>query len=145
MVGDEKWKQMWKTRIDGLDLYPALWIEHQRRDAFWKHGSVQEDYDLIQCPVLAVSGWADGYPTAVFKLIENLNIPSKGIIGPWGHKYPNQGVPGPAIGFLQECKRWWDHWLKDIDTGVDKDPDMRLFFKIPKGPRLTLMRGKGVG
>ena len=109
-------------------------MEHQRRDAFWKHGSVQEDYDLIQCPVLAVSGWADGYPTAVFKLNENLNTPSKGIIGPWGHKYPNQGVPGPAIGFLQECKRWWDHWLKDIDTGVDKDPDMRLFLQDSKRP-----------
>ena len=147
MVGEEKWKQMWKTRIDGLELYPALWVEHQRRDAFWKHGSVQEDYDLIQCPVLAVSGWADGYPTAVFKLIENLNIPSKGIIGPWGHKYPNEGVPGPAIGFLQECKRWWDHWLKDIDRGVDKDPDMRFFLQESErpAPHFDLRKGRWLG
>jgi len=147
MVGEEKWEQMWKTRIDGLDLYPALWVEHQRRDAFWKHGSVQEDYDLIQCPVLAVSGWADGYPTAVFKLIENLNIPSKGIIGPWGHKYPNEGVPGPAIGFLQECKRWWDHWLKDIDTGVDKDPAMRLFLQESErpAPHFDTRKGRWLG
>jgi putative CocE/NonD family hydrolase len=134
MVGKENWEDIWKKRLAGLKLYPALWLEHQRRDDFWKHGSVQEDYSSIKTPVLAVSGWADGYPTAVFKLVENMRTTCKGIIGPWGHKYPNQGVPGPAIGFLQECKRWWDHWLKDIDTGVDQDPDMRLFLQNSEKP-----------
>ena len=134
MVGKDNWKAIWKKRLDGLNLYPALWLEHQRRDDFWKHGSVQENYNEIKSPVLAVSGWADGYPTAVFKLVENMEAPCKGIIGPWGHKYPNEGVPGPAIGFLQECKRWWEHWLKNIDTGVDQDPDMRLFLQNSEKP-----------
>ena len=65
-----------------------LWMEHQRRDAFWKHGSVCENYDAIQCPVLTVSGWVDGYTAAVFRNVENLKPPAKGIAGPWGHKYP---------------------------------------------------------
>ena len=43
--------------------------------------------------------------------------PRKGLIGPWAHNYPHCGVPGPAIGFLQEALRWWDHWLKGADTG----------------------------
>ncbi|NQV43389.1 MAG: CocE/NonD family hydrolase, partial [Rhodospirillales bacterium] len=134
MVGERKWRAMWRDRLKGLKLYPALWMAHQRRDAFWKHGSVKENFGAIQCPVLAVSGWVDGYTSAVYELVENLNSPCKGIIGPWGHKYPHMGVPGPAIGFLQECKRWWDHWLKDIDTGVDKDPDMRLYLQESKKP-----------
>ncbi|HUS54776.1 MAG TPA: hypothetical protein VMY41_12330 [Thermohalobaculum sp.] len=44
----------------------------------------------------------------MFRLVENLSVPAKGIVGPWGHKYPHQGMPGPAIGFMQESKRWWD-------------------------------------
>jgi predicted acyl esterase len=30
-------------------------------DAYWKHGSVCEDYAAIQCPVYAVGGWTDAY------------------------------------------------------------------------------------
>ncbi len=57
----------------------------------------------------------------------NLKAPAKGIIGPWIHKYPHFAVPKPAIGFLQEALRWWDRWLKDIDTGVENDPAMRVY------------------
>ena len=135
MVGPRKWRSMWRQRIEGLKLYPALWMRHQRRDGFWRHGSVIENYDAIEAPVLAVSGWADGYTAAVFQLVEGLKAPCKGIVGPWGHKYPEFGVPGPAIGFLQECKRWWDRWLKGIDTGVEDDPDMRLYLQDAVSPK----------
>ena len=62
-------------------------------------------------PVLAVSGWADGYTNAVFRLLAALDVPRKGLVGPWSHKYPHLGQPGPAVGFLQELVRWWDRWL----------------------------------
>jgi predicted acyl esterase len=134
IVGERKWRSLWRARLEGLELYPARWMKHQRRDAFWRHGSVIENYDAITCPVLAVSGWVDGYSNTVFKLVENLKTPCKGIVGPWGHKFPQMGVPGPAIGFLQECKRWWDRWLKDEDNGVENLPDMRLFLQDSAKP-----------
>ena len=134
MVGEQRWKSLWKHRLENLPLFPKLWLEHQHRDAFWEHGSVIEDYAAIEVPVLAVSGWADGYTNTVFKLVENLSSPCKGIVGPWGHKYPHQGIPGPAIGFLQECVRWWDRWLKEIDNGVDNDPTMRLYLQDSHKP-----------
>ena len=62
-----------------------------------------EDYGAIQCPVLAVGGWLDGYTPTVFNLVENLKAPCKGLIGPWGHKEPHRGVPGPAIDFLRNA------------------------------------------
>ncbi len=71
--------------------------------------------------MLAVGGWADGYTNAVPRLAE-LKAPVKGLVGPWGHIYPHFGVPGPAIGFLQEAVRWWDRWLKGKKNGVEKDP-----------------------
>ena len=129
MVGPG-WKQQWLERLEILQPFPALWLQHQRRDAFWQHGSVCEDYGKLQCAILAVGGWADGYTAAVFRLVENLNRPNcKGIVGPWGHLDPYKGVPGPAIGFLQECKRWWDRWLKGVDTGVENDPALRLWLQ----------------
>jgi hypothetical protein len=146
IVGWERWKDMWKHRLDHLDCYPMLWMEHQRRDAFWKHGSVCENYGAIQIPVLNVSGWVDGYTAAVFRCVENLSG-AKGIAGPWGHKYPHVGIPGPAIGFLQECKRWWDRWLKGIDTGVERDPSLRLWLQQcePPQPHFDERKGRWIG
>ncbi|MGQ0485631.1 MAG: CocE/NonD family hydrolase [Hyphomicrobiales bacterium] len=142
IVGRDRWKAMWKHRLDNLDCYPMLWMEHRRRDAFWKHGSVCENYGAIQVPVLNVSGWADGYTAAVFRSVENLPG-AKGIAGPWGHRYPHVGIPGPAIGFLQECNRWWDRWLKGIGTGVEKDPPLRLWLQDCEAPQPHFDERKG--
>ena len=97
IVGDA-WRQMWLERLRGSGLWLDTWLSHQRRDEYWRPASVSEDYSAIQCPVLAVGGWADGYTNAIFRLLEHLEVPCHGLIGPWGHKYPHIGVPGPPIG-----------------------------------------------
>ena len=65
LVG-ERWREMWlrAPRRQRRSLVDN-WLRHQRRDAFWKHGSVCEDYAAIDCAVYAVGGWADGYTNAV--------------------------------------------------------------------------------
>ncbi|MCO8127852.1 CocE/NonD family hydrolase [Acidimicrobiia bacterium EGI L10123] len=133
VVGD-RWRDMWFERLEGSGLWLETWLLHQRRDEYWKPASVCEDYRAIGCPVLAVGGWADGYTNAIFRLMENLEVPRKGLIGPWGHKYPHMGVPGPAIGFLQELVRWWDHWLKGHDTGVMEEPMVRAWMQDSTPP-----------
>ncbi|MBF7054905.1 CocE/NonD family hydrolase [Halomonas sp. KAO] len=133
LVGD-RWRDMWMQRLDGSGLWLTQWLEHQRRDDYWKHGSVCEDYARIQCPVYAVSGWADGYCNAVFRLLEGIDVPRKGLVGPWAHKYPHLGVPGPAIGFLQESLRWWDQWLKGEQTGIMDEPMLRLWMQDSAPP-----------
>jgi uncharacterized protein len=121
LVGD-RWRAMWLDRLENLPLFLETWLRHQRRDAYWKHGSVCEDYSAIQCPVFAVGGWTDGYTNAIPRMLEHLTVPRKGQIGPWAHAYPHFALPGPQVGFLQEALRWWDHWLKGIDTGVMGEP-----------------------
>ncbi len=120
------WREMWLERLEAEPFLPALWLRHQRRDAYWKQGSVIEDYSAIKAKVLAIGGWGDAYKNAVPQLVEALPG-AKGIVGPWVHKYPHFAVPEPRIGFLQEALRWWDRWLKDIDTGVEEDPDYRAY------------------
>jgi len=128
LVGD-KWREQWFERLEGSGLWLEKWLRHQYRDDYWTHGSVCEDYSAIKCPVFSVSGWADGYSNAVFRLMRNLDVPRKGLIGPWSHKYPHQGVPGPAINFLRELLNWWDHWLKGKDTGVEDEPMLRVWMQ----------------
>jgi putative CocE/NonD family hydrolase len=126
LVGD-KWRDMWLERLRNEPFLSATWLEHQTRDAYWKHGSVCEDFSRIKAATLAIGGWHDAYKNAVSRLVSGIDAPAKGIVGPWIHKYPHFAVPKPAIGFLQEAKRWWDRWLKGIDTGVENDPAMRLY------------------
>lgn len=125
----ERWRAMWEDRLKGSGLWVKNWFEHQTRDAFWKHGSVCEDWSKIEIPVYAVSGWADGYCRSVFRLMEHLRVPKKGLVGPWAHRYPHIGQPGPAMHFLDEELRWWDHWLKGHDTGIMGEPQLRLYLQ----------------
>ncbi len=126
LVG-EKWRQMWLDRLESMPMLLSTWLRHPNRDAYWKHGSICEDYNAIKAAVLSIGGWHDGYRNTVSHLVENLAAPVKGIVGPWIHKYPHFAAPEPRIGFLQEALRWWDKWLKNIDTGVENDPAYRVW------------------
>jgi len=134
LVG-EKWKDMWLNRLENQTLPWSTWHRHQHRDAYWKHGSVCEDYSTIKAATLSIGGWHDGYRNTISHLVENLSAPVKGIVGPWNHKYPHYAGPKPAIGFLQEAKRWWDHWLKGKDTGVENDPVYRAYLMDSAAPK----------
>lgn len=131
------WRERWLERIDKLPFFPALWLARQRYDDYWKHGSVCEDFAAIQCPVMAIGGWTDAYSNAVPRLLAGLKVPRLGIIGPWGHVYPHDGVPGPAIGYLQEAVRWWDQWLKGKDSGIMNEPMLRAYVQDPVAPEGT--------
>ena len=145
VVGD-RWRSMWMQRLEAVTPMVATSLAHQRRDAYWRHGSVCENIGAIKVPVMAVGGWADGYTNAIFRLLRDLTSPRLGIVGPWGHKYPHLGVPGPAIGFLTEMLRWWDRWLKDIDTGIAREPMLRAYIEdwIPPSSHYAARPGRWV-
>jgi len=134
LVGD-KWRDLWLGRLEQGGLYMVEWHQRQRRDEFYRHGSICEDYAAIECPTFLVGGWMDGYTNPIFRMLEHLRCPRKALIGPWAHKYPNFAMPGPQIGFLQECLRWWDKWLKGIETGVMDDPQLISYLQDTVPPR----------
>ncbi|MCP4420878.1 MAG: CocE/NonD family hydrolase [Chloroflexi bacterium] len=131
----ERWREMWLERMEETPPFVEAWLKHQRRNEYWQHGSVCENYDDISCPVYAVGGWADGYSNVVFRLLDGLSGPRKGLIGPWAHLYPETAVPHPQIGFLQECLRWWDKWLKGKETGIMDEPMLRVWMQDSVPPQ----------
>ncbi|MFI0241084.1 CocE/NonD family hydrolase [Streptomyces sp. NPDC016845] len=145
-VGDA-WRDMWRERLEAVEPWVLNWLRHQRRDAYWRHASVCEDYTAVRAPVLASSGWADGYSNAVTRLLSRLDVPRKGLVGPWSHKYPHLGEPGPAIGYLQEVVRWFDHWLKGADNGAMDGPMLRAWMQesVPPSTAYEERPGRWVG
>lgn len=143
-IAGKKWKDMWIKRLEESGLWLKNWLLHQKKDSFWKHASICEDYSAIQVPVFAVSGWADGYSNPVFRLLENLSSPVKGLVGPWGHKYPHMGELGPEIDFPGECLRWWDKWLKGIETNIMEEPSLRVWMQDTVSPLLSERPGRWV-
>ena len=146
LIVGERWRSMWLERLEAMTPVYATWLRHQTRDEYWKHGSVGEDIGSITCPVFAVGGWADGYTNTVFRLLRDLKVPKLGLVGPWGHKYPHDGVPGPAIGFLTETLRWWDHWLKGSDSGIMEEPMLRAYLQdsVPPASHYETRPGRWV-
>ena len=126
VVGAE-WRSTWMDRLERTPPFIEAWVAHQRRDGFWRQGSVCEDFGAIRCPVYMVGGWTDAYRNAILRFLAGYGGPAKGLIGPWAHDYPEDGSPGPAIGFLQESVRWWDRWLKGIDNGIMDEPKLRAW------------------
>ena len=142
LVG-ERWREMWLERLKAMPLLIENWLSHQSRDEYWKHGSICEDYGAIRAAVYAVGGWADGYTNAIGRMMRHLECPKKALVGPWAHKYPHFARPGPAIGFLKEALRWWDHWLKGVDTGIVDEPACTLYIEDAAPPRAYYEERKG--
>lgn len=126
-MAGEQWREDWIRRIDSAPVNIETWLGHQRRNDYWKHGSVVEDLSAIKVPVLAVGGLLDQYRSTPFRLLAHADTVVHALVGPWTHHYPHQGVPGPATDFIAESIRWWDHWMAGIDNGVDAEPRLRVW------------------
>ncbi len=132
----ERWKDQWLERLAAMDTPPAArWMSHPTRDAYWRSGSVCENYGAIEAAVLAVGGWADGYTNTVPRLLAGLSAPRKGLIGPWGHAFPHVASPGPRMDFIHYLKRWFDHWLKGEDSGIMDEPMLTYWMQEAQAPR----------
>lgn len=139
------WRDMWRHRLETQPFPLSVWLQHQTRDAFWKHGSIGEDYSAVEIPALVISGWCDGYINAPPAAAANL-ARAKAINGPWIHKYPHFAWPKPRMDFHAEALNWWDRWLKGLDNGAENLPAYRAFLSegVRPGGRREAENGRWV-
>jgi hypothetical protein len=126
-VVGERWREMWLARLEAAPPILSQWTAHQRFDEHWQAGSVAVDYSRIQCAVYAVGGLTDHFVNVNARLMAHLTVPRKCLIGPWAHNYPDDGNPGPGLDWVHEEVRWWEHWLKGVDTGIMDEPMFRVY------------------
>ena len=89
---------------------------------------------MVQVPIVDPPGGV-AERSERLRLLQHAKAPTKALIGPWAHAYPQIARPGPQIGFLQESLRWWDRWLKGIDNGIMEEPQLRLWMQEAVEPR----------
>ncbi len=130
---------------DRFDTEPwMLTYKKQQRDGpFWDRASARGRYQDIRIPSFHIGGWYDGYRDSVPRMLENVKAPIKAIVGAWSHAWPNEPYPKPGIEWRHEGVRWFDHWLKCIDTGILDEPKFAVYVRNwhAPGPYLDFAPG----
>lgn len=126
-------------------IHPEL-IEqfmHSANDEYWRDIDPGTRYGDFDVPAFHESGWYDRYVRATFRNFggirslartEAARQAQKVIMGPWVHG-GNVAPETEAVKFGPAAKvdrrglhlRWFDYYLKGIDTGVLKDPAVRVY------------------
>jgi predicted acyl esterase len=133
------WRNEWLRRIDATEPWMIPWLEHQREDEYWQHGSVWfGGYESIEAATMIVAGHADGYHNMAFRGFERLRSPKRLLFGPWSHMSPRTSMPGPRIDHVPEMIRWWHRWLRGDDNGVDRESPIVIFVRRSTPPRADL-------
>ena len=118
------------------------WLGHPNKDAYWDRWDLKPFYSQIRIPALHVGGWYDIFLQGTLDnftgLSERAGDPharasQRLFIAPWCHTPWGPIVSGWNFG--DEARnsidaiqlRWFDHWLKGIENGVEEDTRTQLF------------------
>ena len=152
-LSEEVWKQPFKEGETPIAVVPNLEkvLMHYYRDGAYNEWWQQESLDHAQhfdrmadIPAVYSSGWYDPFAADASEQFAHMTkqntTPQRLILGPWNH-VSMRGKGASHVGEVEfggsafwgdvilnrERFRWFDRWLKDIDTGVDDDDPVRIF------------------
>ena len=120
----------WPGQVEGkeepMNLHYAI-ATHPFCNSFWAERSPRKRISSIRCPVLNITpqgglmhfrGHLDGH-TRIRSPKKLLVVPPTGF---WSHlRY----LTHPALN--RYMLRWFDHWLKGVDTGIMNEPEVAIF------------------
>lgn len=117
------------------------WVEHSSYDEYWKSISDEEHFDKIKVPLYTQGGWFDiflagtinGYTGVRAKGSPEAKKAVKLWVGAWGHgpsqKFGEVDFGPTANRSLAERElRWYNHYLKGEDNGIDREPPVEIFY-----------------
>jgi putative CocE/NonD family hydrolase len=118
--------------------YWRKWITHPTNDEYWSQANFLESLKDVEIPVFHQSGWFDGDGIGTklnYLAMASHHHPNQKLtLGPWGHtdtatrKFAGHDFgPNAVIDLQRDYLRWFDHWLKGVDNGINKEPLVSLF------------------
>ncbi|MCE9589971.1 MAG: CocE/NonD family hydrolase [Planctomycetes bacterium] len=132
LVG-EKWHDIWQQRLDRSTPWSLAYLDNLRDGAFWEARLLRGDAHKVRAATFLIGGWCDWYPDDFLKVYAQLRCPKRVLIGPWTHNYPENAWPLPRLSDRFECLRWFDKYLKGIDTDparpLEKEAPVSLFVR----------------
>lgn len=110
-----------KNPEDGINSFVVDLALHPLYDDYWKERTV--DYSKIKIPAYIGGDWAAYgiHLPAAFRSWEHLLGPKKMIVGPPIY------LDRPLGQLQHEAVRWFDYWLKGIDTDIMNEPLVKSF------------------
>ena len=122
--------------------WSLLYLKHQHDGPFWRDRV--RPLSEITIPSFLIGGMQDGYRDNVPDMLMKSKAPIKAIVGPWNHSFPNEPDFGPQVEWRDQAVRWFDHWLKGHDTGVEHDPRLVIYMQHwhPPDPNLQNVPGE---
>lgn len=61
-----------------------------------------------------------------YQELQRHSVTTKAVFGQWGHAYPGTARPNGLEGWNLTLLRWFDYWLKGIDTGILAEPQVMI-------------------
>jgi putative CocE/NonD family hydrolase len=101
------------------------YFRHQRNGPYWR-APIRRLED-IHIPCFLIGGLQDGYRNSIQRMLERVPAPVHAWVGPWNHDMPNTSIYGPRVEWRDQAVRWFDHWLKGINNGVEHDPQVVFY------------------
>jgi len=128
---------------DAADLIHAI-FKHATYDQYWEQEDTTRHFDKMDVPCFTLGSWYDfmdaGSIESYIGRQHHGGPRSRGkqqlLIGPWLHgsvtkasgKVGDLEYPDVSIFPLNaHMIRWFDHYLKGVDTGVERDPVVRYY------------------
>ena len=126
----------------GLADYYLDWLAHPSYDGYWKQWSIEENYAKIKVPGFHVAAWYDLFQDGTIRNYEGIKAQGgselarnnqKLLVFVGGHAgltakigdidFGKDSVPDLRALTL----RWYDHVLKGIDNGIDREKPVKIF------------------
>ncbi len=126
----------------GVADYYFDWIAHPTYDDYWKQWSIEEHFSQVAVPMVIVAAWYDIFQDGSIRNYMGLRRHAatqaarsgqRLIIIPGGHsgfgrKIGQVDFGADAVMDLEGYGyRWYDHLMKGVDNGVDREKPVRIF------------------
>ena len=137
----------WADLLAEVAPYLRDYLTHPDDGPYWWPINIERQHRNINIPMYHVSSWYDIFLRDA--LVHFCGLQSRAmtpearggqklLLGPWAHLFPyttpvSGGTgdidfgPNAVIELHETQLRWFDYWLKGIDSGIAAEPPIRLF------------------